>query len=116
MYGGALVRAWVYAAVALHYLDGFEERFQKAMTVSEDLLRRLEGHAAFKVDRIPNGSNVFWLTVPNGDPEVFQRRMMERGISLREARSDGRFIVQVNETWATTTAEDLFTRMQFSVA
>ncbi|MBD3857251.1 MAG: DegT/DnrJ/EryC1/StrS family aminotransferase, partial [Acidobacteria bacterium] len=30
MYGGSLIRGWVYAAVALHFLDGFEERFPAA--------------------------------------------------------------------------------------
>ncbi len=115
MYGGALVRGWVYAAVALHFLDGFEDRHQRAVAVSEELIIRLEGHGAFRVQRIPNGSNIFWLGVPNSDPTAFQRHMNELGISLSEPRDDGRFVVQVNETWATATAEDLFTRMRNAV-
>ena len=85
------------------------------MAVSEQLISRLEGDSAFDVERIPNGSNIFWLGVPNSDPMAFQRRMNERGISLREPRNEGRFIVQVNETWATASAEDLFARMQNAV-
>ena len=115
MYGGALVRGWVYAAVALQFLDGFEERFRTAIDVSEGLISRLEGHSAFRIERIPNGSNIFWLGVPKSEPAAFKRRMNERGISLREPRSDGRFIVQVNETWATATAADLFSRMTDAV-
>ena len=112
MDGGALVRGWVYAAVALRFLDGFEGRHQMAIGVSESVITLLDAHDAFKVQRIPNGSNIFLLEVETSNPTGFRRRLNELGISLREPRDDGRFVVQVNETWGTTTAEDLVNRMQ----
>src|SRR5256885_13739956 len=41
-FGGGLAHAWPLAAVALHYMDGFEDRFPVAMTASERLFQQLE--------------------------------------------------------------------------
>jgi threonine aldolase len=39
MFGGGLRQAWPYAAVALHYLDGFGERFAEAAAMADELFR-----------------------------------------------------------------------------
>jgi threonine aldolase len=111
MYGGSLIRGWVYAAVALHYLDGFEERFQRGIETSEDLFSRLENHPSFTIRRIPGGSNVFVLGVLGTDPRAFHERVAAAGISMREPREDGSIVVQVNETWASVAGEELGRRM-----
>ena len=111
MYGGALVRGWVYAAVALHYLDGFDNRFRSGIAVSEDLFDRLEKHSAFSIRPIPGGSNIFILEVPGVDSTAFRDRMATAGISMREPRGDGSILVQVNETWAAATGEELMEKM-----
>ena len=41
MFGGGLRQAWPYAAVALHYLDGFAERFARAAAAADALFRAL---------------------------------------------------------------------------
>ena len=46
MFGGSLRQAWPYAAVALHYLDGFGERFQRAAAAAETLFRLCTGTPA----------------------------------------------------------------------
>jgi len=111
MYGGSLVRGWVYAAVALHYLESFEDRLQRGMAVSEDLFSRLDQHSAFTVHRRPHGSNVFVLEVRGTDPGAFRKRLAAAGVSLREPRDGDSFVVQVNETWATADGEELSRRM-----
>ena len=111
MYGGSLIRGWVYAAVALHFLDGFEERFQRGIETSEDLFSRLENHPSFSLRRIPGGSNVFVLGVLGTDPRAFHERVAAAGISMREPREDGSIVVQVNETWASVAGEELGRRL-----
>jgi len=111
MYGGSLIRGWVYAAVALHFLDGFEERLARGIAVSEDLFNRLERHPAFTLRRTPGGSNVIVLDVRGTDPRAFHERVAAAGISMREPRDDGSITVQVNETWAASTGEELGRRM-----
>ena len=111
MYGGSLIRGWVYAAVALHFLDGFDDRLQRGVAVSEDLFGLLERHPAFTLRRIPDGSNVSLLEVKGVDPKAFRDRLATFGISMREPNSSGWFVVQVNETWASVSGEELGRRM-----
>lgn len=111
MYGGALVRGWVYAAVALHFLDGFEDRFRRGVAVSEDLFSRLDQHPAFTIHRTPGGSNVFVLDVKGTDAGAFHERMASAGVSMRDPLNDRSIVVQVNETWAAASGEDLSRRM-----
>ena len=40
MFGSGLNQAWPFTAVANYYLDGFAERFVKAVAVSEDLIKK----------------------------------------------------------------------------
>jgi hypothetical protein len=55
---------------------------------------------------------VLILDVKGTDPAIFRDRMMTSGVSLREPRDDGSLIIQVNETWAAVTAEELGRRME----
>jgi len=96
----------------LHYLDGFEDRFQRGVAVSEKLLSRFEDHSKIAIHRISEGSNVFILEVRGMDPATFRDRLISGGVSLREPRGDGSIIIQVNETWATDTAEGLSRRIE----
>jgi threonine aldolase len=53
MFGGGLPHVWPYAAVALHFLDGFSERFAKAVAASKVLLDALRDHPRVIVIRPP---------------------------------------------------------------
>jgi threonine aldolase len=48
MFGGGLRQAWPYAAVALHYLDGFCERFRRAVAAADTLFVLCESTEAAK--------------------------------------------------------------------
>src|SRR5215210_5377901 len=61
MFGGGLNHVWPFALVALHYLDGFSERYAAAVKISEDLVRTLRANQRFAVERIPLGTNLFRL-------------------------------------------------------
>jgi threonine aldolase len=106
MFGGGLNHAWPFAAVALHYLSGFEERFRRAVRVSEDLVRGLATHEAFAVDRITPGTNIFRLRVRGGDAAAFQKRLAGRGVMLPTPQRDT-FVLGVNETLNRMTAAEL---------
>jgi hypothetical protein len=51
------------------------------------------------------------LDVQGVDPKAFRDRLETAGISMREPRDDGSIIVQVNETWASVSGEELGRRM-----
>lgn len=89
MFGGGMNQVWPNAAVALHFLDGFEERFSRSVKASEDLYSRLGG----RVERIPNGTNIAWWKA--GEPE--RRVLAAQGIAVAEPRN-GRIVLTVNES------------------
>lgn len=99
MFGGGLSHAWPFAAVALHYLAGFSERFTRAIRSSDELIRVLSEHDGFKIERIPSGTNLFYLQAPKIDAAVFQKRLSAGGVILPPPLTDGRFLIGVNETW-----------------
>jgi threonine aldolase len=106
MFGGGLNTVWPFAAVALHYLGGFSDRYGRAVKLSEEWIRGLRQHEAFTVERIPSGTNLFRLRVRGTDSVAFQKRLAARGVILAAPQGDA-FLVGVNETLNRTTAPEL---------
>jgi len=101
MFGGALPGAWPLAAVALHYIEGFEERFAAGVRMSEELLPMLDAIGRLRVERIPNGSNVFMLYVDRDDLDAVRDRLAEQGIVVPGPATEFQgFRLNVNETLA----------------
>ena len=110
MFGAGLPGAWPFAAVALHHLPGFVDRFRRAVGVSEAFIDRIARHEAFGVERMPAPTNLFRLRVSAADPAGFRARLRDRGVDLGRASPDGAVLVGVNETWNRATAEALAER------
>jgi threonine aldolase len=101
MFGGALPAAWPQAAVALHFLDGFEARFQEGVTRGEQLKSALDGIRGLRVVGIANGSNLFQLFVDVGDPLRIREFLRGREIELPVPSPFFKgFALGVNETLA----------------
>ena len=110
MFGGGLSRAWPFAAVALHYLPGFVDRFRQAVGVADAFIEHLHPHPAFTVERMPKGTNLFRLRVDTPDVAAFRERVRDRGADLGAPRSDGSFLVGINETWIRAAPTELAAR------
>ncbi|HEX2570516.1 MAG TPA: beta-eliminating lyase-related protein [Polyangia bacterium] len=85
VFGGGLASAWPYAAVALYYLDGFVERFRKAIEAAEALWALLGKHPRFKVEKIPGGTNVYKLRVQKVDAARYRMALARGGIRVGRA-------------------------------
>jgi threonine aldolase len=107
-FGGGVLHAWESAAVALHYLDGFEERYRKAVRNGEQMLRLLE-QKKVRVNRIASGTNIFQLEFPAPTPADFQKRLADRGIMIGRATAEKPALiqVQVNETMLRRSPEEI---------
>jgi threonine aldolase len=111
MFGGGLHQVWPLAAVALNYIDGFEQSFGTARQTAEEAIAALSSDPGFGIERIPNGTNVFRLRVFDVNPPVYRLRLEEAGISASAPDQDW-FTMQVNPTWSRATAKDLVSRFR----
>jgi threonine aldolase len=105
-FGGGVLHAWESASVALHYLDGFEERYQSAVRRGEELLSRLQQNK-IQVHRIEAGTNVFQVEYPSAPGPEFQKRLADRGIVIGRPPETGPALIQINETILRRTPEDI---------
>jgi len=112
MFGGGLHQAWPFAVVAMHYMEGFEQRFRAAVDCSEQVIAMLAGDGHFRIERIPNGTNIFRLRVEDVNAQVYQGRLEEAGISATFPVSNDWFTLQVNETWARVAPAEMVRRFR----
>lgn len=108
MFGAGLPQAWPYALVALHYADGFQERYQQAVKTSEALIQKLAKHPGFEVERVTSGTNIFSLVVKDKDLKTYAEQLKKRGVTVfPPASPTNRLMMQVNETAGRLSAQQL---------
>jgi threonine aldolase len=112
MFGGGMPHVWPYAAVALHYVEGFEERFGKAVETAETVISTLGTDANFELRRVPNGTNIFQMRLTGVNAPVYQGRLESAGISAKAPETGEWFTLQVNETWARASAAEIAGRFR----
>jgi threonine aldolase len=102
MFGGSLRQAWPNAAVALYCLDGFSERFQRAVAETETLFQALRKHPECEVVRSPTATNVTRLRICGRDAANLPERLHRQGIAIRPAlrasSEEAEFELFTNET------------------
>src|SRR5215467_6062262 len=116
MFGGGLPHVWPYAAVALHYLDGFGQRFQAAVETAEGVISTLSTDRNFEFERVPNGTNIFRMRTTGVNGPVYQGRLEAAGISATVPAAGDWFTLQVNETWARVPAAEIAARFRAALS
>lgn len=111
MFGGGMPQVWPFAAAALHYIDGFDGRFRRAVENSERVISELSTDNNFGVERIPNGTNIFRLRVFGVNGPVYQQRLDAAGISAHPPVGEW-LSIHVNETWVRVSAPQITARFR----
>ena len=98
-FGSAIYQGWESAAVALHHLDGFSERYQAAVRNGEKLFELLGASGKFHIERVPSGSNIAKLRLAGGGPlDRLRDRLAEAGVRVGGAKGATEAGLQINET------------------
>jgi threonine aldolase len=108
LFGGGLLQAWPYTAVALHYADGFLERFRKAVANAQALFDALQQDGRIRVEAYPQGTNICRLQLPNVNAEQYAVSLRKSGVLVRPPRKGSQELsLFVNESVNRRSASDL---------
>jgi threonine aldolase len=108
MFGSGLHQSWAFAAVANHYADGFEDRYAKAVKISEEFISRIKSNSHFQVQRVDKGTNIFRIKINGMMASAFVESLKTNGVIARaDATTTDTLICQVNESLLNTTVAEL---------
>ncbi len=111
MFGGGLASVNFAAALALQGIDGFEERFNRAMTQAGALFDKINALKSITVEPFEHGSNIFPLKLESDvDSTRFVKTLEVHSVSVSPPDSDhvGRIMLTVNPTILRQDTQDLF--------
>lgn len=110
VFGAAIYQGWPFAAVALHNIEGFGDRYGRAVAVSRDLFARLQARGRFHIEPVPHGTNIHRFTVDGVDGERYRTSLEQRGVLIRKPgkeKDSSTFLILVNESLNRSTATAL---------
>jgi threonine aldolase len=119
IFGGTVFGAWPYAAVALHYLEGFEERFQKAIRQSEELFKELNQLPGITIKPVPNGTYIHHLFLDKGisSPKLSDHLYEENNINIYGSPEPaGHITLRLTETLLHQSNEQIVKAFQAALA
>src|SRR6218665_3216570 len=99
VHGGSMYNNFSNAAMALHRLDGFEERLQEAIKRSKEIFTGLNKINGVSVSALEGGSNLHQLKIPaNTNVQVLREELAKAFIRIPRPNEKGEVLISVNET------------------
>ena len=101
--GGNMLQGWYNTAMALHYLEGVEERWSRIVRSAEALLPELNNINGIQISPVTEGSNVYDMQL---EKEISMQKftnymLQEHRISFRPPENTGIVKFKVNQTLLT---------------
>ena len=118
MFGGGLASANFAAALALQGIDGFEERFNRAMTRARVLFDKVNALEGVTVEGFKHGSNIFPLKLESDiDGTRFVKTLEAHSVSVPapDSNQTGRIMLTVNPTLLHQDIQELFCAFECAV-
>ena len=100
IHGGTVFGAWPNAAMALHRLEGLEDRLREAISRSRIIFEGINAIPGLKVTALEGGTNIypFSVTTPVDGTRLQQRLNKEFNIRIPPPNDKGMTTLTVNET------------------
>ena len=100
IHGGSMYGNWANAAMALHRLDGMENRLQNAVTKATELFVTLNKIPGISVTALNNGTNIYQLQLSKAiDGKKLQSSLRNTfNIRMPMPDSNNKLFIAVNET------------------
>jgi len=102
IHGGNMFGNWLNAAMALHRLDGIEERLQEAIRRSKEIFAALNQLPALKITPLDGGTNIYLMKFsPGTDVQKLAIQLSEKyfiRIPRGNLTANGEMKISVNET------------------
>jgi threonine aldolase len=98
IHGGSMFGNWLNASMALHRLDGLEERLQESIKRSKEIFALLVS-LGIKVSALDGGTNIHSAKFPAGiDGAKFQKEIRNHFIVMPRPNANNEAMLTVNET------------------
>jgi threonine aldolase len=98
VHGGSMFGNWLNASMALHRLDGFEERLKEAIRRSKEIFSSLN-ESGIKITALEGGTNIYEMKYPAGiDLKKFGDQISKYFIRLPRPDVNGVSKITVNES------------------
>jgi threonine aldolase len=99
IHGGNMFGNWLNAAMALHRLDGIEERLQEAIKRSKEIFASLNEVQGIKIIPLDGGTNIYSMKFPAGmQGQKFAEQLNSYFIRMPRPDANGNAKISVNET------------------
>jgi threonine aldolase len=100
IHGGAMYSNWANAAMALHRLEGIEDRLKEARKRSEEIFAGLNKMGGIRIDALPGGTNIYNVEFgKNIDGKKVQQVLnKEHNIRMAPPDANNKSQLMVNET------------------
>jgi threonine aldolase len=109
MFGGSLPHAWPEIALVMQYAEGYETEYARAWHAADEFIALLQANGRFEVEKLTNGTSLFFLHIRGAVPESLTERLSTRDIVFPHARPGTQtFALQVNATILRTSPGVLF--------
>lgn len=100
IHGGNMFGNWLNAAMALHRLEGLEERLQEAIKRSAEIFASLSQVPGIKINALEGGTNIYNMHIPSGiTVQKFGEHLGKKYfIAIPRPDKNGDMKITVNET------------------
>lgn len=109
IYGGTVFQSWCNTAVALHYLDGLDQRWSKVVQTANDLITELNNIDGVNISSLKNGTNIFDLKLDDtiNLKELARHLHKEHDMYLGRANEQGIVKLTINESLMSRDLEEI---------